>query len=59
MDGAALSYVSSALDLDQSLWLAMQTELAHTRRVRAVADHLIALFENCADVLSGSADLAS
>ncbi|BBG28847.1 LysR family transcriptional regulator [Zymobacter palmae] len=56
---AALSCVSSTLDLDQSLWLAMQTELAHTRRVRAVADHLIALFENCADVLSGSVDLAS
>lgn len=51
---SALSCVSSALELNQSLWLAMQTDLAHTRRVRAVADHLISLFENKAAIIRGS-----
>ncbi|KOC89465.1 LysR family transcriptional regulator [Winslowiella iniecta] len=29
---------------DQPLWLAIHSDLSHSRRVRAVADHLIALF---------------
>jgi len=30
---------------DQPIWLAIHSDLAHSRRVRAVADYLIALFE--------------
>lgn len=30
---------------DQPVWLVLHTDLAHSRRVRAVADHLLQLFE--------------
>ena len=50
---SGLVCVEPFLGLDQSLWLAMQTDLAHTQRVRIVADHLITLFECNAAVISG------
>lgn len=34
------------LNVDQAIWLVLHSDLAHSRRVRAVADHLIALFES-------------
>lgn len=34
------------LGVDQPIWLVLHSDLAHSRRVRAVADHLIALFEH-------------
>ncbi|MBO9356058.1 LysR family transcriptional regulator [Bordetella petrii] len=34
------------LGADQPIWLVLHTDLAHSRRVRAVADHLIQLFED-------------
>lgn len=40
------------LGVDQTIWLVMHSDMAHSRRVRAVADHLIALFERHALRLS-------
>mgnify|MGYP004708771031 CR=1 FL=1 len=37
---------------DQTLWLVMHSDLAGSRRVRAVADHLIALFEQAKQQLA-------
>ncbi|ENO86514.1 LysR family transcriptional regulator [Thauera linaloolentis] len=34
------------LGADQPIWLVLHADLAHSRRVRAVADHLIQLFED-------------
>lgn len=42
---AGLVCVAQQLGADQPVWLAMHSDLAHSRRVRAVADHLVALFE--------------
>ena len=42
---AGLVCVEPQLGADQPIWLAMHADLAHSRRVRAVADHLIELFE--------------
>jgi len=39
------------LGVDQSLWLVMHSDLVSSRRVRAFADHLIALFEVSKDRL--------
>lgn len=33
------------LGVDQTIWLVLHSDLAHSKRVRAVADHLIQLFE--------------
>lgn len=33
------------VNADQPIWLVMHTDLAHSRRVRVVADHLLQLFE--------------
>jgi len=33
------------INADQPVWLVLHTDLAHSRRVRAVADHLLQLFE--------------
>jgi len=33
------------VNADQPVWLVLHTDLAHSRRVRAVADHLLQLFE--------------
>ena len=41
---AGLICLQSVPAADQPLWLAIHADLAHSRRVRAVADHLIALF---------------
>lgn len=35
----------SEVGADQPIWLVLHTDLAHSRRVRVVADHLLALFE--------------
>lgn len=37
--------VQAETGADQTLWLVMHSDLAASRRVRVVADHLIALFE--------------
>lgn len=42
---AGLVCLLSELGVDQPIWLAIHSNLAHSRRVRAVADHLIHLFE--------------
>ncbi|WP_343465043.1 LysR family transcriptional regulator [Pantoea sp.] len=46
-----LHCVDPALGVDQPLWLVMHSDLAGSRRVRAIADHLIALFEASKDRL--------
>ena len=43
---AGLVCLLPALGADQPIWLAIHSSLAHSRRVRAVADHLIQLFED-------------
>lgn len=47
----ALVCVQPQLGIDHDVWLAMHSDLAHTRRVRAIADHLIALFAAHSDSL--------
>ncbi|ARJ42943.1 LysR family transcriptional regulator [Pantoea alhagi] len=41
--------------VEQPVWLVMHADLAHSRRVRVVADHLIHLFAAQAEVLKGVA----
>lgn len=43
---AGLVCLLPELGADQPIWLVMHSDLAHSRRVRAVADHLIQLFED-------------
>ncbi|MBL8357668.1 MAG: LysR family transcriptional regulator [Delftia acidovorans] len=52
---AGLVCVAQQLGADQPIWLAMHADLAHSRRVRAVADHLIELFEAHRTELDGTA----
>lgn len=52
---AGLVCLRPALGVDQPIWLVMHTDLAHSRRVRVVADHLIALFEANAALLAHAA----
>lgn len=52
---AGLACVAHHLGADQPIWLAMHADLAHSRRVRAVADHLIELFEARRAELEGPA----
>lgn len=52
---AGLVCVEPQLGADQPIWLAMHADLAHSRRVRAVADHLIDLFERRHAELAGPA----
>jgi DNA-binding transcriptional LysR family regulator len=52
---AGLACVAHQLGADQPIWLAMHADLAHSRRVRAVADHLIELFEARRAELEGQA----
>ncbi|EPL9847479.1 LysR family transcriptional regulator [Klebsiella aerogenes] len=47
-----LQCVNADIGLDQTLWLVMHSDLAHSRRVRVVADHLIALFDEIKDQLT-------
>lgn len=42
---ADLVCILPELGADQPIWLVLHSDLAHSRRVRAVADHLIQLFE--------------
>ncbi|AUL45917.1 LysR family transcriptional regulator [Bordetella trematum] len=43
---AGLVCLLPELGADQPIWLAIHSNLAHSRRVRAVADHLIQLFDD-------------
>ncbi len=43
---AGLICLQPELGADQPIWLVIHSDLAHSRRVRAVADHLIKLFED-------------
>lgn len=47
-----LQCVNADIGVDQTLWLVMHSDLAHSRRVRVVADHLIALFDEIKDQLT-------
>lgn len=47
-----LQCVNADIGVDQTLWLMMHSDLAHSRRVRVVADHLIALFDEIKDQLT-------
>jgi DNA-binding transcriptional LysR family regulator len=47
-----LKCVQHDIDADQTLWLVMHSDLAGSRRVRAVADHLITLFEQAKQQLA-------
>lgn len=51
---AGLTCVRSDLGIDRSAWLVIHADLTHSRRVRAVADHLVALFDARGDELSGA-----
>lgn len=43
---AGLVCLLPELGADQPIWLVLHSDLAHSRRIRAVADHLIQLFED-------------
>ncbi|MCT1422283.1 LysR family transcriptional regulator [Klebsiella aerogenes] len=47
-----LQCVNADIGVVQTLWLVMHSDLAHSRRVRVVADHLIALFDEIKDQLT-------
>ncbi|MEB6598796.1 LysR family transcriptional regulator [Klebsiella aerogenes] len=47
-----LQCVNADIGVDQTLWLVMHSDLAHSRRVRVVADHLIALLDEIKDQLT-------
>ncbi|MBK0712124.1 LysR family transcriptional regulator [Klebsiella aerogenes] len=47
-----LQCVNADIGVDQTLWLVMHSDLAHSRRVRVMADHLIALFDEIKDQLT-------
>lgn len=47
-----LQCVQPDIGADQTLWLVMHSDLAGSRRVRAVADHLIAVFDQYKDQLT-------
>lgn len=42
---AGLVCLKAERSADQPIWLVLHTDLSHSRRVRAVADHLLQLFE--------------
>lgn len=48
---SGLQSVQPETGADQTLWLVMHSDLAGSRRVRAVADHLIAVFDQHKDQL--------
>jgi DNA-binding transcriptional LysR family regulator len=52
---AGLHCLESELGVEQPIWLVIHSDLAHSRRVRVVADHLIALFAAQAAALKGDA----
>ncbi|MCZ4061584.1 LysR family transcriptional regulator [Pantoea sp. LMR881] len=47
-----LHCVNPDIGVDQTLWLVMHSDLAGSRRVRAIADHLIAVFDEYKDQLT-------
>lgn len=47
-----LHCVTADIGADQALWLVMHSDLAGSRRVRAIADHLIAVFDEQKDKLA-------
>lgn len=49
---AGLKCVLSELGIDQTVWLVIHSDLIHSRRVRAVADFIIDLFDQKADELA-------
>lgn len=49
---SGLQCVQSDIGADQTLWLVMHSDLAGSRRVRTVADHLIAVFDQYKDQLT-------
>ncbi|GLR10664.1 LysR family transcriptional regulator [Mixta theicola] len=52
---AGLHCLLAELGVEQPIWLVMHADLAHSRRVRVVADHLIQLFADRAEILKGVA----
>ena len=52
---AGLVCLLPELGADQPIWLVIHSDLAHSRRVRAVADHLVTLFEDLRPELDRSA----
>lgn len=44
--------INSDIGVDQTLWLVMHSDLAGSRRVRVLADHLIELFDRIKDQLT-------
>lgn len=53
---AGLVCLLPKLGVDQQIWLVIHSDLAHSRRVRAVADHLITLFKDKKSELNLSQD---
>lgn len=51
---SGLTCVQRDLGISQPIWLAIHSDLLHSRRVRVVADHLINLFEAHRHALCGS-----
>lgn len=51
---AGLRCLLAELGVEQPIWLVMHSDLADSRRVRVVADHLIALFNAQAERLQGA-----
>lgn len=49
---SGLECVISELGIDQAIWLVIHSDLTHSRRVRAVADFMIDLFESKANKLA-------
>ncbi len=47
-----LHCVNPDIGVDQTLWLVMHSDLAGSRRVRAIADHLITVFDEYKDQLT-------
>ena len=55
---AGLCCLLADLSVEQPIWLVMHADLAHSRRVRVVADHLIQRFTAQAGALKGGAAIA-
>ncbi|MGQ3673263.1 LysR family transcriptional regulator [Xanthobacter sp. TB0136] len=51
---AGLACVAEDLGVDQQIWLVIHADLAHSRRIRVVADYLAELFSTHRALLSGT-----
>jgi hypothetical protein len=49
---SGLQCLQPEIGADQTLWLVMHSDLAGSRRVRVIADHLITLFADHQDRLA-------